>query len=439
MAAQVESLGTLERRISMSVPLEEIEKRVDERLKQLARNAKLAGFRPGKVPMKIVVQQYGPQVRSEVLSDAVQKAFGDAVKEANLKVAGYPRIEQKSEAAAGSTPPQALEFSATFEIYPEVKVGDLSSQGIERPQLSVDDAAVERTIQVLRKQRVTWSSVTRPAQDGDRVTVDFEGKIAGEPFEGGTGTGTTLVLGEGRMLPTFEESLRGASTGEQRTFELQFPADYPRAELAGKTATFAVSLKQVEEPLLPAVDAEFAKRLGVADGDVEKMRAEVKANVEREVRKRIDARVKDQALQALLNAAPMEVPKSLVQMETQQMMERAAADLQARGLKLEKVPLDPKVFETGAQKRVALGLIFAEVARAENLQPKPAQVRALIDAEAQSYENPTEVVKWFYMQPQRLSEIEGLALEANVVDWVVAKARVTEKAVSFDELMGSGS
>jgi trigger factor len=438
MAAQVENLGTLERRISMSVPVADIERKVDERLKQLARNVKHAGFRPGKVPMKIVVQQYGPQVRSEVLSDAVQKEFGDAVKEANLKVAGYPRIEQKTDSSADNTPPQALEFSATFEIYPEVKVGDLSAQPIERPQLAVDDAAVEHTIEVLRKQRVTWSAVTRAAQDGDRVTVDFEGKIDGTPFEGGTGTGTTLVLGEGRMLPKFEESLRGAKTGEQRTFDLQFPADYPRKELAEKNASFAVTVTQVEEGILPPVDAEFAKRLGIADGDVDKMRTEVKANVEREVRKRIDARVKEQALQALLNAAPIELPKSLVQMETQRLLERAAADLQSRGLKPDKVPLDPQAFETGAQKRVALGLIFAEVARAENLQPKPAQVRALIDAEAQSYENPAEVVKWFYMQPQQLSEIESLALEANVVDWVVAKAKVTEKAVSFDELMGSG-
>ena len=438
MAAQVENLGTLERRISMSVPLAEIERRVDERLKQLARNVKLAGFRPGRVPMKIVIQQYGPQVRSEVLSDAVQKAFGDAIKEANLKVAGYPRIEQKTEASTESAPPQALEFSATFEVYPEIKLGDLSSQSIERPQLAVDDAAVDRTIEVLRKQRTTWSAVTRPAQDGDRVTVDYEGRIAGELFEGGSGTGVVFVIGEGKMLPAFEASLRGAKTGESKTFDLEFPADYGRAELAGKSASFSVSVRQVEAGVLPAVDGEFARRLGIADGDVEKMRAEIKANVEREVRKRVDARVKEQALQALLAAAPLELPKSLVQMETQRLMERAAADLQARGLKPDKVPLDPQVFEAGAQKRVALGLIFADVARAENLQPKPGQVRALIDAEAQSYENPAEVVKWFYLQPERLSEMESLALEGNVVEWVVARAKVTEKAVSFDELMGSG-
>ncbi|MGH8674021.1 MAG: trigger factor [Burkholderiales bacterium] len=437
MAAQVENLGTLERRVSMSVPIVEIDRRVEERLKQLARNVKLPGFRPGKVPMKIVVQQYGPQVRSEVLGDAVQKAFGDAVKEANLKVAGYPRIEQKTDPSTEGVPPQALEFSATFEVYPEVKLAELSSQSIERPQLAVDDAAVERTLQVLRKQRMTWRAVTRPAQDGDRVTVNYEGKIAGEPFEGGSGVAAVFVLGEGTMLPAFEASLRGAQSDDAKSFELEFPADYARAELAGKTASFSVSVTQVEEGALPALDGEFAKRLGIADGDLEKMRSEVKANVEREVRKRIDARVKEQALQALLNAAPLDLPKSLVQMETQRLMEKAAADLQARGLKPDRVPLDPQVFEAGAQKRVALGLIFAELARAENLQPKPAQVRALIDAEAQSYENPGEVVKWFYMQPQRLSEMESLALEGNVVDWVVGRAKVIEKAVSFDELMGS--
>ena len=438
MATQVENLGTLERRVSMSVPRAEIDRRVEERLKQLARNVKLPGFRPGKVPMKIVVQQYGPQVRSEVLGDAVQRAFGEAVKEANLKVAGYPRIEQKSEAATDGAAAQALEFSATFEVYPEIKLGDLSSRSIERPQLTVDDAAVDRTIHVLRKQRTTWSAVTRPARDGDRVTVNYEGRIAGELFEGGSGAGTTFVIGERKMLPAFEASLRGAQAGDAKRFELEFPADYARKELTGKTASFSVSVTQVEEGALPELDGEFAKRLGIADGDIGKMRAEIKANVEREVRKRVDARVKEQALQVLLDAAPLDLPRSLVQMETQRLMERAAADLQARGLKPEKVPLDPQVFEASAQKRVGLGLIFAEVARAESLQPRPAQVRALIDAEAQSYENPGEVVKWFYMQPQRLSEMESLALEGNVVDWVMGRAKVIDKAVTFDELMGSG-
>ena len=435
MAAQVENLGTLERRVSMSVAVEQIDRQVDERLKQLARNVKMPGFRPGKVPMKLVARQYGTQVRSEVLGDAVQKAFSEALKEANLKVAGYPRIEKKGIQEDA----KSLEFSAVFEIYPEVTIGDLSAATVERPTVTVDDESVAKTIGILRKQRTTWSAVPRPAQDGDRATVDFDGRIGGEPFEGGSGAGVSFGIGEGRMLPAFEANVRGASAGETRHFELQFPADYARSEIAGKTASFTLSVKQVERPALPELDAEFARRLGVADGDLDKMRAEVKANVEREVKKRVEARVKNQALQALLDAAPLELPKSLVQMETQRLIEMAAADLRARGLKLEQVPLDPQAFEASAKRRVALGLIFGELARAENLQAKPAEVRALIEAEAQSYESPAEVVKWIYMQPQRLSEMESLALEGNVVTWVLGKAKVVEKAVSFDELMGSGS
>jgi trigger factor len=432
MAVNVETLGTLERRLQMTVPVETIEREVDERLKKLARNAKLPGFRPGKVPMKLVAQTYGSQVRNEVLGDAVQKSFTDAVKEANLKVAGYPRIEAKKETAAAG----ALEFSATFEVYPEFKVGDLAGASIERPQVSVDDAAVDKTIEILRKQRRSYAAVARAAQDEDRLTVDFEGGIGGEPFAGGKAAGFTFVLGEGRMLPEFETAARGMRAGEAKSFELTFPADYHGKDVAGKTARFELSLKQVEEPRLPALDAEFAKTLGVADGDLARMRAEVRQNVEREVNKRTEARVKNQALDALLSATPLELPKALVAEETRALVERAAADLQSRGVKLEKLPLDPQAFEAAARRRVALGLIIAELARAEKLQPKPAEVRALIEQEAASYESPAEVVKWFYMQPQRLSEMESLALEGNVVGWVLARAKAVDKAMPFDELMG---
>ena len=434
MAANVENLGSLERRLSMSVPVDEIERQVDERLKRLARNVKMPGFRPGKVPMKLVAQQYGPQVRSEVLSDAVQKAFSDAVKEQNLRVAGYPQIEKRD---GGDD--KALEFSATFEIYPDFKPGDVSGATVERPQVSVDDAAVDRTLEILRKQRTRFEPVERAAQDGDRVTVDFEGTIGGQAFDGGKAAGFAFLLGEGRMLPGFEEGARGLAAGESRTFEVKFPDDYHGKEVAGKAASFALEMKQVEEPRLPELDAEFAKSLGVADGDLDKMRADIKANVEREVRKRVEARLKAQALQVLLDSTKIELPKSLVQMEAQQLMERAAADLQARGVKLEQVPLEPNAFEDTARRRVALGLIIGELARSEGLQPKPADVRALIEREAQGYESPAEVVKWFYMQPQRLSEMEGLALEGNVVKWVLEKAKVEDKAVSFEELMGSGA
>ncbi|HXJ53202.1 MAG TPA: trigger factor [Burkholderiales bacterium] len=435
MAANVENLGTLERRVSMSVPVRDIEKKVDERLKQLARNVKMPGFRPGKVPLKIVAQTYGPQVRNEVLGDAVQKSFSDAVKEANLRVAGYPKIEKKDEAGA-----DALEFSATFEIYPEVKPGELSGATIEQPKVTVDDAAVARTLEVLRKQRTKFVAADRPAKEGDRLTVDFNGTIDGVPFNGGTAQNFVFALGGGNMLPEFDAAARGASAGESKRFDLKFPDDYHGKDVAGKQAQFEIHVRNVEEPQLPEIDAEFAKSLGVADGDVEKMRGEIRANVEREVKKRVEARVKNQTMEALLAATPLELPKALIEMEAQNLVQRAAQDLQGRGVKPEQINLNPQQFEEAAKRRVALGLIIAELARAENLQPKPAEVRALVEQEAQSYESPAEVVKWFYMQPQRLSEMEAMALEANVVKWVLSKATVRQRDMAFDELMGaSGS
>ncbi len=435
MAANVENLGTLERRVSMRVAVQDIEKQVDARLKQLARNVKMPGFRPGKVPMKLVAQTYGPQVRNEVLGDAVQKSFTDAVKEANLRVAGYPKIEPKTEKAADG----ALEFSATFEVYPDIKLGDLSSAPIEQPKVSVDDAAVGKTLDVLRKQRTRFIAAERPARDGDRLTVDFQGTIGGTPFEGGKAENFVLALGEGRMLPEFEAAARGMSPGESKTFSVKFPDDYHGKDVAGKEAQFAITVKKLEEPQLPELDADFAKALGVADGNVDKMRSEVRANVEREVKKRVDARVKNQVMDALLAATPIELPKALIEMEAQSLVQRASQDLQSRGVKPEQLNLAPQQFEETAKRRVALGLIIAELARAESLQPKPAEVRALVEQEAQSYESPAEVVKWFYMQPQRLSEMEAMALEANVVKWVLSKAKVQEKDIGFDELMGASS
>jgi len=369
-----------------------------------------------------------------VLGDAVQKSFSDVVKEANLRVAGYPKIEKKDDAGT-----DALEFSATFEIYPEVKPGDLSGTAFEQPKVAVDDAAVARTIEVLRKQRTKFVAADRPAKDGDRLTVDFNGTIDGVPFDGGAAQGFVFALGGGSMLPEFDAAARGMSAGESKRFGLKFPADYHGKDVAGKDAQFEIVVKTVDEPRLPEIDAEFAKSLGVVDGDVEKMRGEIRANVEREVKKRIDSRVKNQAMEALLASTPLEVPKALVDMEAQQLVQRAAQDLQGRGLKPEQLNLNPQQFEEAAKRRVALGLIIAELARAENLQPKPAEVRALVEQEAQSYESPAEVVKWFYMQPQRLSEMEAMALEANVVKWVLSKAKVTEKDMAFDELMGASS
>jgi len=432
MQTSLENLGLLERRLNMAVAVDEIEKQVDERLKKLSRNLRMAGFRPGKVPLKLVAQQYGPQVRSEVIGDTVQKAFSDAVREQNLKVAGYPRIEPRS----GEADAKSIEFSATFEIYPEVAPGDIGGSRIERAVLSVGDAEVDKTLEILRKQRQHFHSVERPAAAGDRVTADFLGKIDGVEFVGGKASDFVFVLGEKQMLPEFEANTLGLAAGGSRTFELTFPADYHGKEVAGKRASFELGVKLVEEPHLPEVDAEFARALGVEDGDLARMRAEVRENIEREVKKRSQADIKNKAMQVLLDATRIDLPKALIEMETQRMVQAARADLEARGMKMEQVPINPEMFEQQAQRRVSLGLIIAELVRAHDLAPKPEQVRALVTEQAESYEQPDEVVKWIYSQPQRLSEMESLALEDNVVAWVLGQVKVEDKAVNFDEFMG---
>jgi trigger factor len=432
MQTSLENLGQLERRLNMAVPVEEIEKQVDERLKKLSRTLRMAGFRPGKVPFKLVSQQYGPQVRSEVIGDAVQKAFGDAVREQNLKVAGYPRIEPKP----GEADAKSIEFSATFEVYPEVVLGGVGDSTVERPALVVGDAEIDKTLLILRKQRQHFHQVERPAAEGDRVTADFLGKIDGVEFAGGKASDFVFVLGEKKMLPEFEANATGLAAGASKTFDLNFPADYHGKDVAGKTASFELTAKLVEEPHLPDVDAEFAKSLGVADGDIAKMRSEIKANIEREVKKRAQSEIKNKVMQVLLDTTKIDLPKALVEMETQRLVQSTREDLEARGVKMEQLPLNPEMFEEQARRRVSLGLIMSEMVKVHALAAKPEQVRAMVEEQAESYEHPDEVVKWLYSQPQRLSEMESLVLEDNVVAWVLKHAKVADKAVEFDQFMG---
>jgi len=432
MQTSLEDLGRLERRLNMAVPVEEIEKQVDERLKKMSRTLRMAGFRPGKVPLKLVAQQYGPQVRSEVIGDAVQKAFSDAVREQKLRVAGYPRIEPRP----GEAQAKSIEFSATFEIYPEVVVGDISASRIERPALTIGDAEVDKTLEILRKQRQHFHPVERPAETGDRVTADFLGKIDGVEFAGGKASDFVFVLGEKQMLPAFEANTRGLAAGGTRTFDVTFPADYHGKDVAGKTATFELSVKLVEEAHLPEVNAEFARALGVDNGDLAKMRAEVKANIEREVKKRAQTDIKNKAMQALLDATKIDLPKALIEMETQHLVQATRSDLESRGMKIEQLPINPEMFEQQAQRRVSLGLIIAELVKAHGLAAKPEQVRAMVQEQAETYEQPDEVVKWIYSQPARLSEMESLVLEENVVAWVLEHAKGEDKTVNFDEFMG---
>ncbi len=432
MQSNVENLGALERRLSVSVPHETIETEMENRIKRLARTAKIPGFRPGKVPLRIVQQQYGPQVRQEVLGDVLQKSFSEAVREQKLRLAGPPRFEPKAAAESASE----FEFSAIFEVYPDVVLGDLSAVSIEQPLVKVIPADVDKTLEVVRKQRVQYQPAERPAAAGDRVNIDYRGVIDGVEFAGGKAEGFTLVLGEGRLLKDFEGPLIGMSAGQSKTFEVTFPADYHGKDVAGKIATFEVKLNTVESPELPEINAEFARSLGVADGDTEKMRSEIQVNLEREVIKRTKARIKAQVMQALLDTTRIEAPKVLVQQEMERLMQDARSDLEARGMKAADIALPQDLFQEQAQRRVNLGLILAELVKVHNLQASPEQVRGVVEDLAQSYENPGEVVKWHYSSRDRLNEIESAVLEDNVVAWVLEKVTAVDKAVTFDELMG---
>ncbi|HSB48920.1 MAG TPA: trigger factor [Burkholderiales bacterium] len=433
MQANLETLSALERRLSVSLPATDIDNEVESRLKRLSRTVKMHGFRPGKVPLKVVEQHYGPQVRQEVLGDAMQKSFGEAVRQQNLRVAGYPKFELASPADGAAE----FQYRATFEIYPEVTVGDIAGRPIERPTLEVGETEVDKTIEIMRKQRARYEPVEHAAQTGDRVTIDFQGTLDGADFPGSSGSGQQAVLGEGRLLPDFEGGVTGMKPEETKSFDVRFPDNYHGREVAGKTARFEVTLKQVAAPRLPEVDAGFAKSLGVADGDLVRMRAEVRANLEREVTAKLRSRLRDQVMQSLLDVTRLEAPRSLVQMEIERQQAGARQELAARGVKVTpETPLPGNLFEQQARRRVTLGLILGELVKLHNLYPKPEQVRKLVEEQAESYERPEEVVKWFYAAPERLRDIETAALEDNVVAWALGVANVTDRKVDFDELMG---
>lgn len=432
--AAIETSSALERRIDMTVVLAEIEKDVDQRLKQMSRTVKMAGFRPGKVPMKMVAQQYGSQARSDAIGAAVEKAYGEKVREQKLRVAGYPRIEPKADAAPGQ-----LGFTAVFEVYPDITPADISGEAIEKPTLTVTEAEVDKTLEVLRKQRTTYEETDRASAKDDRLVIDFVGRKDGEEFPGGRASDYAVMVGGGMMLPDFEAQMVGVKAGDTKAFDVSFPADYQAAELAGATVQFEMSVKKVEAARLPDIDADFAKQLGVADGDVDKMRAEVRSNLEREVKKRLLAKVKEQVMDALLKVNPLEVPKALVGMEAEQMAEAARRDMEQRGMGMKNIPVEPSWFTEQATRRVKLGLLLAELVKSRDLHVKPEHVRAIVDEFAETFEDPKEVVRWYYSQPQRLAEAEALALENNVVDWVLANAKVSEVPIAFDALMGNAT
>ena len=444
MATAVETLGKLERRLTISFPLTDVRTEVEKRLKKQAKTAKAPGFRPGKVPIKMVAAQYGYQIESDVLNDRVGRAFNQAANENQLRVAGFPKIEPKDAAEEGM-----LSFDATFEVFPEFTINDLATVEIETVQAEVSDAEIDKTIDILRKQRVHYHAKgvagehgdggEPVAAAGDRVTVDFTGAIDGVEFPGGKADDYQFVLGEGRMLPEFEAATLGLKVGESKTFPLAFPEDYHGKDVAGKTADFTITLKQLEWAHLPEVDAEFAKSLGIEDGDATKMRADIKVNLEREVAGRVKARNKEAVMDALVAATEMDVPQVMIEQDSERLAEQTRADMSQRGMDVSSMPFPKELFATKAERRVRLGLILSQLVGENNLQATSEQVKAQIEDFAQSYEDPKEVLKYYYSDRNRLGEIEALVLEENVVNYVLGKAKVTTKAVAFDELMGNNA
>ena len=434
MAVTVETLDKLERKITLTLPVGVIQAEVDSRLRKLARTVKMDGFRPGKVPMNVVAQRYGYSVHYEVMNDKVGQAFATAANEAELRVAGQPRITESQ-----SSPEGQMAFDAVFEIYPEVKMGDLATAEVEKVSAEVTDTAIDKTVEILRKQRRTFALRAKdaPAQDTDRVVVDFEGKIDGEPFAGGKAEDYQFIVGDGQMLKEFEEAVRGMKLGESKTFPLAFPADYHGQDVAGKTADFMVTVKKIEAANLPDVDGALAKSLGIADATVEGLRGDIRKNLEREVKYRLLSRNKQVAMDALLSRAELDLPKSSVQTELERMIASARADLKQRGIKdADTTPIPDDIFRPQAERRVRLGLVVAELVRANTLHAKPEQIKTHIDELAASYEKPADVVRWYYGDNRRMAEVEGIVIENNVTEFILAKAKVSEKAITFDELMG---
>jgi len=430
--SSVETVSALERRLNASIPQQAIRSEVLARLKKIGRNAKIPGFRPGKVPPKILEQHYGAQAHQEALGDALQRSFDEAAQLNNLRVAGNPKFEIKT----GDMDAEQIEYSATFEVYPEVVLGDIGGESVERSVFELSQADVENTILSLRKQRATYEPAERAAQADDQVRIDFSGKLNGEVFQGGEAKGHSFVLGAGRMLPEFETAIIGMKAGETKSFDMTFPENYHGKDVAGKQVTFTITLHGVEAPKLPEVDSKFAESVGIEGGDVSQLESEIRVNLQREVDRRLKLRNKDAAMEVLLKVSRFDVPRILVQWEAQNLMQQTTKDMESRGMKLEDMSLPPELFLERAERRVKLGLIFADLAKKHDLKAKPEQVRVLVEDYAQSFDQPEDVVRWFYKDSSQLEEVENLVLEENIVNWAMGQAKTTDKAVSFNELMG---
>lgn len=426
MQVSMEAGEGLERKLTILVPAETVEKEVESRLKSMSSRVKVDGFRPGKVPLKIVKQQYGAQVHQEVIGDVLQTSFRDAVIKEELRPAGAPSIEPKN-----MTLGEPLEYIATFEIYPEFDIADCSKLKIERAKAEIADSDIDKMIETLRKQRTTYDTVERAAQDGDQVTISFEGFINGEAFEGGKGDNIPVVIGSNSMIPGFEDQLVGKSAGDEFKIEVSFPDDYHVEELKSKPAVFEAKVDSVGEPKLAEVNEDFVKAFGIADGLVDSLRAEIRNNMQRELRNKLQNALKNNVMDALLKANDVQIPKALVDEESAQLQQQMASQANLQG----NMTLPKELFEEEAKRRVGLGLIIGEVVKTAEIKVDPARIKAKIEEIASTYEDPQQVIDHYKQNPQLMSSIEALVMEEMVVDWVVDQAKITDVDSSFDELM----
>jgi len=427
MQVTVESTGKLERRMRVELPAERIEQEVNTRLKSVGRTAKLKGFRPGKVPPKIVRQRYGKQIRQEVVTELMQKSYTDAVMQENLTPAGGPQIEPQV-----SEDDKSFAYVATFEIMPDVELKDLDKLKIEQPDITIGDSDMDDMILKLRQQKATWETVERASADGDRVVVDFTGTLKGEEFDGGKGTEVPIVLGQGQMLPDFEKALFGIKAGDEKSFKVKFPKDYHAEDLAGKKVDFAINTHRVEEQILPEVDDSFADAFEVKEGGIKQFMKDVRENMERESEAKMKSDVREQAMNALIEANPIDIPQTLKQQEMYSLQREA---MQRMGIEDDGQAPPIENFEEMAEKRVRLSLLVTQLISDQKLTVDESKVRERVEEMCASYENAEDMVDMYMANPQIVQQIQPMVLEQQAVDWLLENGKTTTKKVAFSEYM----